>query len=95
MWYIVIDEKEFELRKWEIQLTAGDVSDLMEYKRVFMKYLDKAVHNIQWQLFRCELQGKENEAYVAIDTILKLKKDLENTQLFYNKFLEDQSKKDQ
>jgi len=42
--------------------------------------MDKAIHKIQAQLFGCELQGKENEAYVAIDTIIRIKKDLEELQ---------------
>ena len=93
MWYIVIDEKEFKLRDREIQLTSGDVSDLLEYKRVFLKFMDKAIHKIQAQLFGCELQGKENEAYVAIDTIIRIKKDLEKLQWVYNKYLETDKKK--
>ena len=92
MTYIVIDEKEFGLRDKEIQLTSGDVSELLEYKRPFTKFLDKCIHKVQAQLFWCELQGKENEAYVAIDTIIRIKKDLEDLQWVYNKYLEDQSK---
>ena len=93
MWYIVIDEKEFALRNKEIQLTSGDVSEILEYKHCFLKFLDKAIHKVQAQLFSCELQGKENEAYVAIDTIIRIKKDLEELQWVYNKYLEDNSKK--
>jgi len=91
--YLVIDEKEITLKKWEIFLTAGDVSELLEYKKVFLKFLDKAVHAQQTQLASCTLRWKEEKAYNAIETVIGLKKDLEDLQWVYNKYLEDNSKK--
>lgn len=87
MWFIFIDEKEHELRKHEIRLTPQEVSELLEYSDVVKKWLKKNINVVQSQLALCQLQGKEQEAYISINTIKKLLEDLDNTEKIYREFI--------
>lgn len=87
MGYIFIDENEHKLREGEIKMSAGDVSELLEYSDVVIKWLKKNINRIQTKLALCELQGKENEAYISINTIKDLIKSLEETEKSYQDFL--------
>ena len=93
MGFIWIDEKEHEVRKGEIKMTPQDISELMEYSDVVKKWLQKNVSSIQAQLALCQLQGKENEAYISINTIKKLIEDLDKTADNYQAFITKQEKK--
>jgi hypothetical protein len=87
MGFIFIDEKEHELRKHEIRLTPQEVSELLEYSDVVKKWLKKNINVVQSQLALCQLQGKEQEAYISINTIKKLLEDLDNTEKIYREFI--------
>ena len=87
MAFIFIDEKEHELRKHEIRLTPQEVSELLEYSDVVKKWLKKNINVVQSQLALCQLQGKEQEAYISINTIKKLLEDLDNTEKIYREFI--------
>lgn len=87
MAFIFIDEKEHELRKHEIRLTPQEVSELLEYSDVIKKWLKKNINVVQSQLALCQLQGKEQEAYISINTIKKLLEDLDNTEKIYREFI--------
>lgn len=87
MGFIFIDEKEHELRKHEIRLTPQEVSELLEYSDVIKKWLKKNINVVQSQLALCQLQGKEQEAYISINTIKKLLEDLDNTEKIYREFI--------
>ena len=90
MGFIFIDEKEPELRKNEIRFTPQEVSELLEYSDVMKKWLKKNINSIQTQLALCQLQGKEQEAYISINTIKKLIEDLDNTEKVYREFMDKQ-----
>ena len=92
MAFIFIDVKEHELRKNEIRFTPQEVSELLEYSDVVKKWLKKNINSIQTQLAMCQLQGKESEAYVSINTIKKLLEDLDNTEKIYRQFINNQEK---
>ena len=87
MAFIFIDEKEHEIRKNEIRFTPQEVSELLEYSDVMKKWLKKNINSIQSQLALCQLQGKEHEAYISINTIKKLIEDLDNTAKMYKEFI--------
>lgn len=87
MGFIFIDEREHELRKHEIRLTPQEVSELLEYSDVVKKWLKKNINVVQSQLALCQLQGKESEAYISINTIKKLLEDLDNTEKLYREFM--------
>ena len=87
MAFILIDEREHKLREGEVSMSAGEVSELLEYSDVIIKWLKKNINRIQTKLALCELQGKENEAYVSINTIKELIKSLEETEKTYQDFL--------
>jgi hypothetical protein len=87
MGFIFIDEREHELRKHEIRLTPQEVSELLEYSDVVKKWLKKNINVVQSQLALCQLQGKEQEAYISINTIKKLLEDLDNTEKLYREFM--------
>ena len=87
MAFILIDEREHKLRENEIKMSAWEVSELVEYNDVIIKWLKKNINRIQTKLALCELQGKENEAYVSINTIKELIKSLEETEKTYQDFL--------
>lgn len=87
MAFIIIDEKEHELRKNEVRFTAQEVSELLEYWDVIRKWLKKNINSIQAQLALCQLQWKEQEAYTSINTIKKLIEDLDNTEKMYKEFI--------
>ena len=87
MAFIFIDEKEHEIRKNEIRFTPQEVSELLEYSDVMKKWLKKNINSIQSQLALCQLQGKEQEAYISINTIKKLIEDLDNTAKMYKEFI--------
>ena len=90
--YIFVDEKEYEIRKWEIKMSAKDVSELMEYSDVVEKWLKKNINRIQSQLARCELQWREQEAYISINCIKRLIEDLRNTEDAYMKYVNEVEK---
>lgn len=92
MGYIFIDEREHELRKNEIRFTPWEVSELIEYWDVVRKWLKKNINSIQSQLALCQLQGKEQEAYISINTIKKLIEDLDNTEKTYKEFINKKEK---
>lgn len=87
MGFILIDDREHKLRENEVSMSAGEVSELLEYSDVIIKWLKKNINRIQTKLALCELQGKENEAYVSINTIKELIKSLEETEKSYQDFL--------
>lgn len=87
MAFILIDEREHKLRENEIKMSAWEVSELVEYSDVITKWLKKNINRIQTKLALCELQGKENEAYISIQTITDLIKWLEETGKTYREFL--------
>ena len=63
------------------------MSELLEYSDIIIKWLKKNINRIQTKLALCELQGRENEAYISIDTIKNLIKSLEETEKTYQDFL--------
>lgn len=87
MGFIFIDENEHKLRENEIKMSAWEVSELVEYNDVIIKWLKKNINRIQTKLALCELQGKENEAYISINTIKELIKSLEETEKTYKEFI--------
>lgn len=91
MGFIFIDENEHKLRENEIKMSAWEVSELVEYNDVIIKWLKKNINRIQTKLALCELQGKEEEAYISINTIKELIKSLEETEKTYKEFLNSMS----
>lgn len=87
MGFIFIDEREHKIRENEISMSAWEVSELLEYSDIIIKWLKKNINRIQTKLALCELQGRENEAYISIDTIKNLIKSLEETEKTYQDFL--------
>ena len=87
MGFIFIDENEHKLRENEIKMSAWEVSELVEYNDVIIKWLKKNINRIQTKLALCELQGKEEEAYISINTIKELIQSLEETEKAYKEFL--------
>lgn len=87
MGFILIDENEHKLRENEIKMSAWEVSELLEYSDVIIKWLKKNINRIQTKLALCELQGQEKEAYISINTIKELIKSLEETEKTYQEFL--------
>ena len=87
--FILIDEKEHEIRKNEVRMSIEDVSELLEYRDVIEKWLKKNINRIQSQLAMCNLQGRENEAYISINCIKKLIEDLGNTSDAYRKYVDE------
>jgi len=67
--YLIISKDELSIRKNEITMNTNEVQELLTYQDVFKKYLQKKVNEIQAQLGNCKLQGKEANAYIAIETI--------------------------
>lgn len=90
--FILIDEKEHEIRKNEVRMSANDVSELLEYSDVVVKRLKKNINRIQAQLARCELQWREQEAYISINCIKRLIEDLESTEKAYEKYVDEAEK---
>ena len=91
--YIVVNEDEYELRKWEVRLTPWEVSELLEYSDVIEKWLKKNVNRIQSGLALCKYQGKENEAYINISCIKYLLEDLKKMEENYREFINRQEEK--
>ena len=91
MGFIFIDENEHKLRENEIKMSAWEVSELVEYNDVIIKWLKKNINRIQTKLALCELQGKEEEAYISINTIKELIKSLEETEKIYKEFINSMS----
>lgn len=87
MAFILIDDREHKIRENEVSMSAGEVSELLEYSDVVIKWLKKNINRIQTKLALCELQGKENEAYISINTIKELIKWLEETEKTYKEFI--------
>lgn len=87
MAFILIDEREHKLRENEIKMSAWEVSELVEYNDVIIKWLKKNINRIQTKLALCELQGQEKEAYISINTIKELIKSLEETEKTYKEFI--------
>lgn len=92
MAFILIDEKEHEIRKGEVRMSAQEVSELMEYSDIVEKWLKKNINRIQCQLASCNLQGREQEAYTSINCIKKLIEDLHNTEDAYMKYVNEVEK---
>ena len=81
--YYLVKGTELNIKEGEIFLNMDDVQELLEYKDVFKKFLDKAVHSIQTKLWSCNMVGREWDAYVAIKTIGMMKKDLDSLEKVY------------
>ena len=90
--FILIDEKEHEIRKGEVRMSAKEVGELMEYSDVIEKWLKKNINRIQSQLAMCNLQGREQEAYISINCIKRLIEDLRNTEEAYMKYVDEVEK---
>jgi hypothetical protein len=63
----------------------------LEYSDVVKKWLKKNINSIQSQLALCQVQWKEQEAYISINTIKKLIEDLDNTEKIYREFINKQN----
>lgn len=90
--FLFISDKEYKIRKGEIRMVPQEVSELLEHSEVMIKWLKKNINNIRWQLALCQLQWKEQEAYISINCITKLIADLEETEDAYRKYVDELEK---
>lgn len=92
--YVMISKSELNIKKNEIFMSAAEVEELIEYGDIFKKYLTKKIHEFQAQLWACKLVGKENEAYVAINTLQWIIEGIDKSWESYRQFKEEQKKKE-
>ena len=89
---IVISEAERDIRKWEIRMSADEMEELLTYKDVFKKYLQKKVNEYQAMLGSGLMKWTEVKDYLAFEIIQWLIDWLEKTEKNYQKFMEENSK---
>jgi len=93
---VLVSKDEIEFKKWEIDFSQEDGADIISYKKVFIKFLNKCQHAYASMLWLGKYRGKEEEAYLAIETIEYLKKEIENTEkkfIEYQRAAEEEAKK--
>jgi len=77
---IIISKSEYDFRKWEIELTAGDMQEIVEYRDVFIKFIDKRIHMYRANLAMLKYKVDEVwKIYIYIEELLFLKKTLEES----------------
>lgn len=85
---IIISKSEYELRKWEVEFSPSDMQEIVEYRDVFIKYIDKRIHkyraNLAMLWYKIEDVWK---IYIYIEELLALKKTLEESQQEYKKYI--------
>lgn len=89
--YVIIEERELKLKKWEIFLSIDDVQKMLEIKDILLKFFDKGIHSIQTSLAMWERMGNENVAYTEQRVLNWLKKDIESLQTVYKQYLDKEA----
>lgn len=92
--YVIISKDELDIKKWEIFLNEKDIEELLEYRDVFIKFLTKWQHVYQTKLWQWKLQWNEIKAYIWIEIINDLKKQLEETEKTYKQYKELKEEKE-
>jgi hypothetical protein len=75
------------MREWEIRFSETDVQELIEYKDIFIKYLQTCINRIRANLWMWNYNWKEVQAYIGISTIEWIISDAEKTQEHYTDLL--------
>lgn len=94
--YVIVSENELNLKKWEVMLTSNDAEELLEYRDIFLKFLDKSRFSYQIELSKWTYRGTEEKLYRSMETIDELKKGLisiEKAFITFNKKKEEELKK--
>lgn len=95
---IIISKAEHDFRKWEIAFTPADMQEMVEYRDVFIRFVEKRIHkyraNLAMLMYKIEEVPK---IYTYIEELLALKKTLEDTKQDYKTYInsiEKEKKKD-
>lgn len=75
--FIMVSQNEIELKN-NIILNEIEAEELIEYRDVFIKFLDKSRFSYQIELSKWTFRGKEEKLYRSIETIDEIKQSLEN-----------------
>lgn len=89
--YVIIPKNEYDIRKKDIILTEQDIQELLEYRDVFLKFLDKSRFSFQIELCKWTFRWKEESLYRSIDTIDEIKNSLDKLENTYKEFKEKHS----
>jgi hypothetical protein len=86
--YIVLSKSELEIRQWEIVFNWDDVERLIEWRKVFTKFLNKSINKIQADLWSLLYIKREAEAYVEINALREVIKSIDKTVIAYKAYLQ-------
>ena len=86
--YVMISEAELKIKEWELFMSEWQVQEVLEYWDTFKVFLKKKIHEIQANLANMKLIWKEQNAYIAINTIEDLIKSIDKTEEAYKEFKE-------
>ena len=91
--YVIVNEKELDFMKNQINIDMIEAEELVWYRDIFIKFLDKTRLSYQIELCKWTFRGKEEKLYRSIETIDEIKKELEWFKDTYKKFKEKKDKK--
>lgn len=85
---IIVSKVEHDFRKWEVEFTPADMQEVVEYRDVFIKFIDKRIHAYRANLAMLRYKVEEvQNIYIYIEELMALKKTLEDTQKDYKTYI--------
>lgn len=89
----MIPKSEVQMRKKEIALSPQDVQELITYKDVFIKFIDKSIHAYQAKLWMLWYKLEEIPwVYQKIESLQILKNSIEETHKNYKSYINELEK---
>ena len=88
MSYVIVWANEYNLKKSEIVLAWKQAEELVEYKDIFKKFLEKSRLNYQIELCKGTHRGKEEILYNKMDTCAELIDSLDKFEKTYWEYIE-------
>ena len=84
--FIMVSKNEIELRKNAIILNEIEAEELIEYRDIFIKFLDKTRLSYQIELSKWTFRWDEEKLYRSMKTIEEIKQSLEDFLLVFKEF---------
>ena len=85
---------ESYINAW-IGLTQEELEVIITHRWVFQKYIDVLIADVRINLANMQMKGNEQVAYMAIDIMDKMKKDMDNSVENFKIMIEKQRLKEQ
>ena len=88
MSYVIVWANEYWLKTSEIILAWKEAEELVEYKDIFKKFLEKSKFNYQIELCKWTHRGKEEILYNKMETCIELIDSLDKFEKTYWEYIE-------